>query len=303
MLRDETYFFLKEPQKKIGSLRRNVISSSSVRCTSGGSAPTMFLWSRQQHRGQQGSDVTSNRHTESELQNCNCRKGGRSAGRVSAASRNYKKRTAHDTLEKWKAVSPLKAGEDRAIYLGLGMLVCSVVIAFLLGTKLVQSYNASVWNAESQCTVLEARITNCKNCMQNCVSNCQKPSQYPCIQIYVNLSSSGLRALLHHSEQSVRINSECFCAAKCNVNHSETEMLIASITDNNTQFQSISFPCYYDPEGKQNNVLLTRFDFPKALLHSFICPVIIFGCGTVLIVMVKLTQYLSMLKEQLQTKK
>ncbi|XP_078058354.1 calcium-activated potassium channel subunit beta-2 isoform X4 [Mustelus asterias] len=271
MLRDETYFFLKEPQKKIGSLRRNVISSSSVRCTSGGSAPTMFLWSRQQHRGQQG--------------------------------RNYKKRTAHDTLEKWKAVSPLKAGEDRAIYLGLGMLVCSVVIAFLLGTKLVQSYNASVWNAESQCTVLEARITNCKNCMQNCVSNCQKPSQYPCIQIYVNLSSSGLRALLHHSEQSVRINSECFCAAKCNVNHSETEMLIASITDNNTQFQSISFPCYYDPEGKQNNVLLTRFDFPKALLHSFICPVIIFGCGTVLIVMVKLTQYLSMLKEQLQTKK
>ncbi|XP_041037814.1 calcium-activated potassium channel subunit beta-2 [Carcharodon carcharias] len=271
MLRDETNFFLMEPQKKLGSLRRNVISSSSVRCTSGVSAPTMFLWSRPQHREQQG--------------------------------RSYKKITACDALDKWKAASPLTAGENRAIYLGLGMVGCSIVIAFLLGTKLVQSHNESVWTAESKCTILEARVTNCKNCVHSCLSDCQKPSLYPCVQIYVNLSSSGLRVLLHHSEESVRINPECFCAAKCNKNHSETEMLIASLTENSTQYQSISFPCYYDPEGRQKNVLLTRFDLSKALLHSFLWPICTFVGGIVIVIMVKLTQSLSLLKERLRVKK
>ncbi|XP_072330465.1 uncharacterized protein s100p isoform X3 [Scyliorhinus torazame] len=120
------------------SLRRNVISSSPVRYTSAGSMSRMFLWSRQQHRRQQGSDVTSCRHTE--LQNCNCTEGGRSAHRVCAPSRSKIKFTPSD-LEKWNAVSALKAGEDRATYLGLGMLICSIVLAFLLGTKLVRSYN------------------------------------------------------------------------------------------------------------------------------------------------------------------
>ncbi|XP_072330464.1 calcium-activated potassium channel subunit beta-2 isoform X2 [Scyliorhinus torazame] len=248
------------------SLRRNVISSSPVRYTSAGSMSRMFLWSRQQHRRQQG--------------------------------RSKIKFTPSD-LEKWNAVSALKAGEDRATYLGLGMLICSIVLAFLLGTKLVRSYNESVWKGESKCTVIETRITNCKNCIQSCVSNCQKALHYPCIQIYVNLSASGSRALLHLSEDSVRVNSECFCATKCNINYSETEMLIASITENNTQSQPNPFSCYYDPEGQQNNVLLTRFDLPTALLNSAFWPMCMFACGTVIIIMVKMTQYLSLLKEHL----
>ncbi|XP_038672853.1 calcium-activated potassium channel subunit beta-2 isoform X1 [Scyliorhinus canicula] len=277
------------------SLRHNVISSSPVRCTRAGSMPRMFLWSRQQHRGQQGSDVTSCRHTE--LQNCNCSEGGRSAHRACAPSRRKKQLTLSG-LEKWNAVSALKAGEDRATYLGMAMLICSIVLAFLLGTKLVHSYNESVWKGESKCTVIETRITNCTTCIQSCVSNCQKPSHYPCIQIYVNLSASGSRALLHHSEESVRANSECFCATKCNINYSETEMLIASITENNTQSQPIPFSCYYDP-GQQNNVLLTRFDLPTALLNSAFWPMCMFACGAGIIIMVKMTQYLSLLKEQL----
>ncbi|XP_078420677.1 calcium-activated potassium channel subunit beta-2 isoform X2 [Cetorhinus maximus] len=271
MLRDETNVFLMEPQKKLGSLRRNVISSSSVRCTSGVSAPTMFLWSRPQHREQQG--------------------------------RSYKKITAPDALDKWITASSLSAGENRAIYLGLGMLGCSIMIASLLGTKLAQSHNESVWTEESKCTILEAKVINCKNCVHSCLSDCQKPSPYPCVQIYVNLSFSGLRVLLHHSEESVRINPECFCAAKCNKNHSETEMLIASLTENSTQFQSISFPCYYDPEGQQKNVLLTRFDLSKAALRSFLWPICTFVGGIGIVIMVKLTQYLALLEEQLPVKK
>uniref|UniRef100_UPI00398ED320 calcium-activated potassium channel subunit beta-2 n=1 Tax=Pristiophorus japonicus TaxID=55135 RepID=UPI00398ED320 len=267
MLRDETNAFLKEPQKKLGSLRRSVISSSSVRRTIGGSVPTMFLWSRPQHREQHRRSF-------------------------------YKKIRAYDVLDKRKTATALKAGEDRAISLGLGMLMCSILIAFLLGIKMVQSHKESVWTEESKCTVLEARITNCKNCTYSCVPDCWKPSQYPCIQVYVNLSSSGMRVVLHHTEEAARFNSECFCAAKCKKNHSETEMLIASIIENISQFQSISFPCYYDPEGRQKNVLLTRFDVSNALFHSLLWPSCMFLGGTVIVVMVKLTQYLSLLSEQ-----
>ncbi|XP_072428684.1 calcium-activated potassium channel subunit beta-2 isoform X1 [Chiloscyllium punctatum] len=301
MLRDKTNFFLKDPQKKLGSLRHNVISSSSVRYTSSRSEPTMFLWSRQQHREQQGSDVTISRRAE--LQSCHCTVRGHLAHRVRAGSRNYKKATGREAQEKCKMVSALKAGEDRAIFLGLGMLVCSIVVAFLLGSRVVQSRKDSVWTEESTCTVLETRIANCKKCIHNCISKCWKPSEYPCVQIYVNLSSTGSRVLLYHTQESVRFNPECFCATKCSRNRSETERLIASITDNSTQFQPISFPCYYDPEGRQTNVLLTRFDLSKAVLHSSFWPSCIFLGGIVIIAMVKLTQYLSLLNEQSQVRK
>ncbi|XP_043558867.1 calcium-activated potassium channel subunit beta-2 isoform X3 [Chiloscyllium plagiosum] len=256
---------------------------------------------KNQAQTESSSDVTISRRAE--LQNCHCTVGGHLAHRVCAGSRNYKKATGREAQEKCKMVSALKAGEDRAIFLGLGMLVCSIVVAFLLGSSVVQSRKYSVWTEESTCTVLETRIANCKECIHNCISKCWKPSEYPCVQIYVNLSSTGSRVLLHHTQESVRFNPECFCATKCSRNRSETERLIASITDNSTQFQPISFPCYYDPEGRQTNVLLTRFDLSKAVLHSSFWPSCIFLGGIVIIAMVKLTQYLSLLNEQSQVRK
>ncbi|XP_048460419.1 calcium-activated potassium channel subunit beta-2 isoform X2 [Rhincodon typus] len=299
MLRDKTDFFLKDPRKNLGSLRHNVISSSSVRYTSSRSEPTMFLWSRQQHRGQQGRCCICSCPLTDYMERCE----GQRPLIEGICDRNYKKVTGREALEKCKMVSALKAGEDRAIFLGLGMLVCSIVVAFLLASRLVQSHKDSVWTQESTCTVLETRITNCKKCIHNCVSKCWKPSEYPCVQIYVNLSSTGSRVLLHHTHESVRFNPECFCATKCSKNRAETEMLIASITENSTQFQPISFPCYYDPEGRQNNVLLTRFDLSNAMLHLSFWPSCIFLGGIVIIVMVKLTQYLSLLSEQSQMRK
>ncbi|XP_067851422.1 calcium-activated potassium channel subunit beta-2 isoform X2 [Heptranchias perlo] len=254
------------------SLRRSVNSSSSVRCTSDGSVSRMFLWSRPQHREQQGRSF-------------------------------YKIIRAYNVLDKRKTVTALKAGEDRAIFLGLGMMVCSIMIACLLGITMIQSHKESVWTEESKCTALEVRITDCKNCVSSCGSGCWKPSQYPCIQVYVNLSCSGKRVLLHHTEQSARFNSECFCATNCKKNHSEIEMLIASIIENITNFQSISFPCYYDPKGRQKNVLLTKLDVSNALFHSLFWPSCMFLGGTVIVVMVKVTQYLSLLSEQSQIKK
>ncbi|XP_051874360.1 calcium-activated potassium channel subunit beta-2 [Pristis pectinata] len=265
MLRDETNFFHKESQRKLRPLQHNVNSSSSVRDGDSGSPPKMFLWSKPQQEEQPARNI-------------------------------YKKIRTHDILDKRKTATALKDGENRALYLGLAMLVCSSLIAFLLGIKVVQHNKESVWTEVSKCTVLEARITNCRNCKFNCGPDCWKPSQSACLQVYVNLSSSGMKVLLHQSEETVRFNSECFCTSNCKRNHSENKMLLASLKENITQFQS--FPCYYDPKGRQRNVLLARFDMFNALCHAMLWPSCMFLGGIVLVVLVKLTQYLSLLSEQ-----
>lgn len=52
----------------------------------------------------------------------------------------YQKIRDHDLLDKRKTVTALKAGEDRAILLGLAMMVCSIMMYFLLGITLLRSY-------------------------------------------------------------------------------------------------------------------------------------------------------------------
>ncbi|XP_069753975.1 calcium-activated potassium channel subunit beta-2 [Narcine bancroftii] len=265
MLRDGTTVFLKESQRKLRPLQRNVNLSSSARDVSSGSVPKMFLWSKPQQKEQPARNI-------------------------------YKKIRALDILDKRKTATALKAGENRAIFLGLAMLVCSILIAFLLGIKVVQHNKESVWTEVSKCTVIEARITNCKNCTFNCGPNCWKPSQYACLQVYVNLSSSGMKVLLHQSEETVRFNSECFCTSNCKRNHSENKMILASLKENITQFQS--FPCYYDPKGRQRNVLLAKFNMFNAWYCGMLWPSCMFLGGLVLVILVRLTQYLSLLSEQ-----
>uniref|UniRef100_A0A8C0JTH1 Calcium-activated potassium channel subunit beta n=1 Tax=Canis lupus dingo TaxID=286419 RepID=A0A8C0JTH1_CANLU len=121
------------------------------------------------------------------------------SGRTSSSYRHDEKRNIyqkirdHDLLDKRKTVTALKAGEDRAILLGLAMMVCSIMMYFLLGITLLRSYMQSVWTEESQCTLLNATITDTFNCSFSCGPDCWKLSQYPCLQVHVNLTSSGER--------------------------------------------------------------------------------------------------------------
>lgn len=64
----------------------------------------------------------------------------------------------------------------------------------------------SVWTEESQCTLLNASITETFNCSFSCGPDCWKLSQYPCLQVYVNLTSSGEKLLLYHTEETIKIN-------------------------------------------------------------------------------------------------
>lgn len=64
----------------------------------------------------------------------------------------------------------------------------------------------SVWTEEAQCTLLNVSITETFNCSFSCGPDCWKLSQYPCLQVYVNLSSSGEKLLLYHTEETMKIN-------------------------------------------------------------------------------------------------
>lgn len=52
----------------------------------------------------------------------------------------YQKFRDVDLLDKKKTVTALKPGEDRAILLGLGMILSSVMLYFVLGITILRSY-------------------------------------------------------------------------------------------------------------------------------------------------------------------
>lgn len=57
--------------------------------------------------------------------------------------------------------------------------------------------------------------------------------------------------------------------------------------------------CYYDPSEEQDTVLLTRIYNHSMVIHSLLWPSCMLFGGALIILMVKLTQYLSRLCEEI----
>uniref|UniRef100_A0A4X1V3V1 Calcium-activated potassium channel subunit beta n=1 Tax=Sus scrofa TaxID=9823 RepID=A0A4X1V3V1_PIG len=207
------------------------------------------------------------------------------SGRTSSTYRHDEKRNIyqkirdHDLLDKRKTVTALKAGEDRAILLGLAMMVCSIMMYFLLGITLLRSYMQSVWTEEAQCTLLNASITETFNCSFSCGPDCWKLSQYPCLQFYLIFHSAPIYL-------SVEKNFE------------ESMSLVNVVMENFKKYQH--FSCYFDPEGNQKSVILTKLYSSNVLFHSLFWPTCMMAGGVAIVAMVKLTQYLSLLCERIQ---
>lgn len=53
----------------------------------------------------------------------------------------YQQIREYDVLDKRKTVTALRAGEDRAILLGLSMVIVSVMMYFVLGITVLRSYS------------------------------------------------------------------------------------------------------------------------------------------------------------------
>ncbi|XP_049657852.1 calcium-activated potassium channel subunit beta-2 isoform X6 [Accipiter gentilis] len=156
----------------------------------------------------------------------------------------------------------------------------------------------SVWTEEAQCSLLNASITETFNCSFSCGPDCWKISQYPCLQVYVNLTSSGQKLLLYHTEETMKINSECSYIPKCGKNYEESMSLVNVVMENFRKYQR--FSCFYDPEGIQKNVILTKLYSSNVLFHSLFWPTCMMIGGVAIVAMVKLTQYLSLLCERIQ---
>ncbi|KAI2667299.1 Calcium-activated potassium channel subunit beta-2 [Labeo rohita] len=194
----------------------------------------------------------------------------------------YKRLWGNELKDKKRTETALKAGEDRAILLGLGMVFSSVMI---------------VLTDETTCTVLNSTLTKDVNCSYNCGSDCWRSSKYPCLQVYVSLNATGRIGLLSHNEEMLDISSECFYVPKCQKDHSALRVMIQNISEHLKMQQQVT--CYHDSSEHQGSILLNRLYGGSTVFHSLFWPSCMLSGGTLIILMVKLTQYLSILCEQI----
>uniref|UniRef100_A0A667YE35 Potassium large conductance calcium-activated channel, subfamily M, beta member 2a n=1 Tax=Myripristis murdjan TaxID=586833 RepID=A0A667YE35_9TELE len=180
-------------------------------------------------------------------------------------------------LDKKKTVTALKA----------------VMMYFVLGITILRSYADSVWTEEGVCVVLNSTITADMNCSYNCGSDCWRVSKYPCLQVYVSVNNTGHVSRLSHNEET----QDCFYVPKCQKDSVVMHTMIMNISERLKVNQQV--PCYYDPSEQQESVLLTRMYGHSAVFHSLFWPSCMLAGGTLIILMVKLTQYLSILCEEI----
>uniref|UniRef100_A0A8C6SBK1 Potassium large conductance calcium-activated channel, subfamily M, beta member 2 n=1 Tax=Neogobius melanostomus TaxID=47308 RepID=A0A8C6SBK1_9GOBI len=200
----------------------------------------------------------------------------------------YRKFREVDILDKKNIETALKPGEDRAILLALGMILSSVMMYFVLGITTLRSYADSVWTEEGVCLVLNSTVTTNMNCSYSCGSDCWRVSKYPCLQVYVSINSTGRVSRLSHNEETQDASSEGLFAM-----HS----MIINISERLKVNQQV--PCFYDPLEQQDAVLLTRLYDHSVVFHSLLWPSCMLTGGAMIILMVKLTQYLSRLCDEI----
>ncbi|XP_063076507.1 calcium-activated potassium channel subunit beta-2-like [Engraulis encrasicolus] len=209
----------------------------------------------------------------------------------------YQKFRGYELLDKKRTETALQAGEDRAIMLGLSMMLCSIMMYFLLGITVVRAYADSVWTDETLCTVLNSTVTADINCSYSCGAECWRSSRFPCLQVYVSLNVSGRVALLSHDEDTQEENAECFYVPKCQRDQALMHALILDIGERLRVQQHV--PCFHDPSERQEAVLLIQLYGRGAVFQSLFWPSFMLVGGLLIIFMVKLTQYLSIMCEQI----
>uniref|UniRef100_A0A8I6AGU1 Calcium-activated potassium channel subunit beta n=1 Tax=Rattus norvegicus TaxID=10116 RepID=A0A8I6AGU1_RAT len=150
---------------------------------------------------------------------------------------------------------PSSAGEDRATLLGIAMMASSVLMFFLLGTTVLKPFMLSSPREESNCTTVHTHIADdWLDFAFTCEGSCQGQGTYPCLQVFVNLSHSGQKVLLHYDEEAIRTNPKCFYTPKC---HGDRDHLLNSALDIKEFFDhnNGTFPCFYSPDGPLGVVL------------------------------------------------
>ncbi|XP_025758448.1 calcium-activated potassium channel subunit beta-2 isoform X1 [Oreochromis niloticus] len=209
----------------------------------------------------------------------------------------YQKIREYEVLDRRKTVTALRAGEDRAVLLGLSMVFFSIMMYFVVGITILRSYSDSVWTDETSCTIVNSTIVWDVNCSYSCGTECWKRSRYPCLQVYVSLNSSGKVVRLFHNEETQDNNPECFYIPKCRKDYAAMQVLVQNISERLRSQHTLQ--CFVDGTDKTDSAILTQIYSQIAVFHSLFWPTCTLIGGSVIIAMVKLTQYLSVVCDRL----
>ncbi|XP_072244859.1 calcium-activated potassium channel subunit beta-2-like [Leuresthes tenuis] len=218
--------------------------------------------------------------------------GGRS-DRISI----YQRIRDYEVLDRRKTVTALRAGENRAILLGVSMVILSVMMYFILGITKLRSYSDNVWTLEDTCTIVNATIIWDVNCSYSCGAECWKKSRYPCLQVYASLNSSGKVVRLLHNEDTQESIYECFYIPKCRKDYAATHAMVQNVSERLRSQHTVQ--CFIDPTDRTHSAILTQVYGQVAVFHSLLWPTCTLIGGTIIIAMVKLTQYLSIMCDRL----
>lgn len=90
---------------------------------------------------------------------------------------------------------------------------------------------------------------------------------------------------------------QCFYVPRCQKDSTAMHAMILNISERLKANQQV--PCYYDPSEQQEMTLLIRLYDHSAVFHSLLWPSCTLAGGALIIMMVKLTQYLSRLCEEI----
>ncbi|XP_044133724.1 calcium-activated potassium channel subunit beta-1 [Bufo gargarizans] len=189
-----------------------------------------------------------------------------------------------------------KRGETRAVCLGIGMIICSVMMFFLLGVTVLPKYIKSVWTKETKCTLVQATFKERANCIHNSNTKPESILQYPCLEVLVNLNFSEDVLMLYHTEESSELNNKCSYIPDCKENYTEIAMHVQEIQGRFNK--SASFTCYFDPKGRQKSIILIRKFGPEKMILYFFWPASMFTVGLFVVIIVKISQYFAMLSVQ-----
>ncbi|XP_075716088.1 calcium-activated potassium channel subunit beta-1 [Rhinoderma darwinii] len=189
-----------------------------------------------------------------------------------------------------------KRGETRAVCLGIGMIICSVMMFFLLGVTVLPKYIKSVWTEETKCTLVQATFKERANCIHNSNTKPESILKYPCLEVLVNLNFSEDVFMLYHTEESSEWNNKCTYTPDCKENHTEVAMHVQEIQGKFNK--SSSFTCYFDPKGRQKSIILIRKFGPHKMISYFFWPASMFTVGLFVVIIVKISQYFAMVSVQ-----
>ncbi|KAM3925822.1 calcium-activated potassium channel subunit beta-1 isoform 1-T2 [Leptodactylus fuscus] len=189
-----------------------------------------------------------------------------------------------------------KRGETRAVCLGIGMIICSVMMFFLLGVTVLPKYIKSVWTEETMCTLVQATFKDRANCIHNSNTKPESILKYPCLEVLVNKNFSEDVFMLYHTEESSEWNNKCTYIPECKENFTEVAMHVQEIQGKFNK--SSSFTCYFDPKGRQKSIILIRKYGPQKMISYFFWPTSMFTVGLFVVIIVKISQYFAMASVQ-----